>query len=130
MTFRRLLWPILGGALLVVFLVAGVFPTRTYLQQREEIATAGEKLEVLTAENEKLESRVDQLHTDAEVERLAREQYNLVRPGEEAYAILPGPTDPEPTGDDVPPPVGLRAEAAPADESIVDEALDVLTFWD
>ena len=34
---------------------------------------------------------MDTLKTDEEVERLAREQYNLVRPGEESYAILPPP---------------------------------------
>ena len=93
-TVRRLLWPVLGLAL-AVFLVAVVFPTRTNLSQRDEIASAEEKLAILTAENSKLDARVEQLHTDREVERLAREQYNLVRPGEEAYAILPGPTDPE-----------------------------------
>ena len=126
MTFRRLLWPVLGAAALVVFLVAAVFPTRTYLHQREEIAAAERKLAVLTAENEKLGDRVEQLHTDSEIERLAREQYNLVRPGEEAYAILPGPADPEP--EEPAPPV---TEAPPADEpSVIDGALDVLTFWD
>ena len=126
-TFRRLLWPIVGVAL-VVFLVAGVLPTRTYLHQREEIASAEEKLAVLTAENGKLDDRVEQLHTDTEIERLAREQYNLVRPGEEAYAILPGPADPEPE-EEAPPPVALRAEES-EEPTIVEEALDVLTFWD
>jgi len=125
-TFRRLLWPVLGLAALVVFLVAGVFPTRTYLHQREEIATAERKLAVLTTENEKLGDRVEQLHTDAEIERLAREQYNLVRPGEEAYAILPGPADPEPE-EAAPPAEELRAEE---EASLIDDALDVLTFWD
>ena len=126
MTFRRLVWPILVGAALVVFLVAGVFPTRTYLHQRDEIATAEDKVQVLTAENAKLAQQVERLHTDSEVERLAREQYNLVRPGEEAYAILPGPADPEPEGP-APAPVQL---AAPEKASIVDDVLDVLTFWD
>ena len=126
MTFRRLLGPVLAAAALVVFLVAGVFPTRTYLHQREEIATAERKLAVLTTENEKLGARVEQLHTDAEIERLAREQYNLVRPGEEAYAILPGPADPEPE-DEPPAPVELRDEE---EASLIDGALDVLTFWD
>ena len=126
MSFRRLFWPVLGVGALVVFLVAGVFPTRTYLHQREQIASAEEKLEVLTAENAKLATRVEELHTDTEVERLAREQYNLVRPGEEAYAILPGPADPEPVDDEVP----VAPPAEDGDPSLVDEALDVLTFWD
>ena len=44
---------------------------------------------VLNTENSRLTDQANKLHTDAEVERLAREQYDLVRPGEEAYAILP-----------------------------------------
>ena len=127
MSLRRLA-PLIGAAVLVVFLVAGVFPTRTYLHQREQIATAEAKLQILSAENEKLGNRVEQLHTDSEIERLAREQYNLVRPGEEAYAILPGPADPEPD-ELAPPPAELRAPE-PEQSSIVDTALDVLTFWD
>ena len=31
------------------------------------------------------------LDTDAEIERIAREQFDLVRPGEQAFAILPAP---------------------------------------
>ncbi len=126
MKLRRLVGPVIGGAALVVFLVAGVFPTRTYLSQRDEIASAADKVEVLSGENAKLAARVEQLHTDAEIERLAREQYNLVRPGEEAYAILPGPADPGPD-ETAPAPVRLRAEKEP---SFLDDALDVLTFWD
>ena len=114
--------------MLVVFLVAGVFPTRTYLHQRDAIAAEEDKVAVLSAENEKLAKKVERLHTDAEIERLAREQYNLVRPGEEAYAILPGPADPTPSGEraDVPPPVVLEAP----DPSWWDRTADALTFWD
>jgi cell division protein FtsB len=128
LTFRRLLWPVVGGAILVVFLVAGVFPTRTYLHQRKEIASAEDKVSVLTSENAKLAARVRQLHTDSEVERLAREQYNLVRPGEEAYAILPGPADSAPA-EAAPPPVVLEAPTK-AKASTVDKVLDALTFRD
>jgi cell division protein FtsB len=125
---RRLLWPLVGGAILVVFLVAGVFPTRTYLHQRDAIAAEEAKVAVLSAENQKLTAKVERLHTDAEIERLAREQYNLVRPGEEAYAILPGPADPSPehAGADAPPPVVLE----PPDPSWWDRTADTLTFWD
>jgi cell division protein FtsB len=96
MTFRRLVGPIVGAVALVVFLLAAVFPTRTFLDQRDQIAAEQAKVHILGSENAKLAARVQELHTDAEVERLAREQYNLVKPGEEAYAILPGPSDPQP----------------------------------
>ena len=31
------------------------------------------------------------MYGETEAERLAREQYNLVKPGEQAYAVLPPP---------------------------------------
>jgi hypothetical protein len=70
-------------------LLVGVFPTRTYLAQRAAISRASEQLDVLQQQNATLEERADLLTSDAEIERLARERYNLVRPGEEAYAVLP-----------------------------------------
>ena len=59
--------------------------------------------------------RVEALGTDEEIERIAREQYNLVFPGEEAYGILPA-TPPPPVVPDAWPFRGLAqalaAEAA------------------
>ena len=51
-------------------------------------------MDVLKTQNDKLAQQAQQLNTDSEIERLAREQYNLVRPGEQAYAILPAPPPP------------------------------------
>ncbi len=83
------MWVALVALLVAGVHFAGVFPTRTYLAQRASLATAKRNLEVLTGQNEVLEKRVALLQSDAEIERLARERYNLVRPGEEAYAVLP-----------------------------------------
>ena len=47
---------------------------------------AEKQASLLAEQNAALDARVKELHTDAEIERLAREQYNLVKPGEEAYA--------------------------------------------
>ena len=46
---------------------------------------------MLRAQNAAYEERIERLQTVEEIERLAREQYNLVFPGEEAYAVLPAP---------------------------------------
>ncbi|MGH9188280.1 MAG: FtsB family cell division protein [Acidimicrobiales bacterium] len=89
-----MLWPLLGSITVIGLLFIGVFPTRTWLAQRRAMARAEQQLTVLAAENEELEARVAALDTDAEIERLAREEYNLVRPGEEAYAILAPPPPP------------------------------------
>jgi cell division protein FtsB len=125
---RRFLGPVIAAGVLAALLGGGVFPTRTYLHQRDAIANEEVKLAVLTAENQKLAAKVDRLATDAEIERLAREQYNLVRPGEEAYAILPGPADAEAdaAAEPAPPPVEL-ADPPP---SWWQRTLDALTFWD
>ena len=76
---------------LVGVLFAAVFPTRTYFAQRSSISHAEKQLDVLGEQNAQLERRAKQLASDAEIERLAREQYNLVKPGEQAYAVLPPP---------------------------------------
>jgi cell division protein FtsB len=96
---RRLTWPLLASVTIVGLLFIGVYPARTYLAQRSSLGRATNQLAVLQAQNDKLAERVAALDTDAEIERLARERYNLVRPGEEAYAILPAPPPPI----DVPP---------------------------
>jgi cell division protein FtsL len=72
-------------------LVIGVFPTRQYLAQRSESRARQATLEQLRAENARLEQQVAALGTDAEVERIARSEYNFVKPGEETYAVLPPP---------------------------------------
>ena len=88
---RRAVWPILVTGLLVAALFVFVFPTRTYLAQRAETNRTEHQLEVLQQQNDALSARVTALDTDAEIERIAREQFDLVRPGEQAFAILPAP---------------------------------------
>ena len=85
---------LVGTASVAVVLAVGVFPTRTWLDQRRSSAEASERLTVLRDQNAALSERIDRLQSDAEIERLAREQYNLVLPGEEAYAVLPPPLPP------------------------------------
>ena len=97
---RATVWPLLGVVVVIAVLFVGVFPTRTFLAQRGAVARAEEQLRVITAENERLDERIDALNTPDEIERLAREQFELVRPGEQPYVVLP-PTEPPvelPTG--------------------------------
>jgi len=91
---RRLLAGLLGSILFVGFLLLGVFPTRTYLTQKTATSDARAELSDLEARNRLLDRRIARLKTPAEIERIAREQYGLVRPGEVAYAILPPPPPP------------------------------------
>jgi cell division protein FtsL len=91
---RRAVWPFVFSVAVVGVLFLLVFPAKTYLAQRRSLAAAGTKVKVLTTENRDLDQRVTALQQPAEIERLAREQYGMVKPGEEAYAILPTPAPP------------------------------------
>jgi cell division protein FtsL len=91
---------------LVGLLFAFVYPTRTFLDQRAETNKAREQLEVLQTENARLGRESQRLSTDSEIERLAREKYGLVRPGERAWLVLPAPSStlpPPPSTDAVAP---------------------------
>jgi cell division protein FtsB len=120
----RKAWPVLVVVVLIGVLFVAVFPTRTWLAQRHDTAAATEELRVLSSENAKLATRVKSLQSDDEIERLAREQYNLVKPGEEAYALLPGqaPATPPPTT----PPVADEEEH---DRSLPAKVWHALTGW-
>ncbi|MBV8296124.1 MAG: septum formation initiator family protein [Acidimicrobiia bacterium] len=82
-------WLLVGGLAAVGVLFIAVFPARTYLDLRHQRQQMLAQIKTTDDANKALDQRIATLHTNAEIERLAREQYNLVRPGEEAYAILP-----------------------------------------
>jgi len=109
----------------VALIVAGILftfgtPARTWYDQRREIGAARDRTAVLDEQSRQLQARVDQLRADAEVERIAREQYGLVKPGEEAFGILPAPGSAP-----APPP----AAPPPRHRSWWDRAWDKVTFW-
>jgi cell division protein FtsL len=99
----RIQRPSMRLALLLVVLVGllftFVYPTRTFLDQRSQTNKARHQLGVLQAENARLAEESKRLSTDSEIERLAREKYGLVEPGQQPWVILPAPssTIPPPT---------------------------------
>ncbi len=95
--FTRWLKPLLVAAVAVAtiaVLAVYVFPTRTWIDQRSALTETEASLDALDAEREALDARVAELDTDSEIELIARTQYGLVLPGEEAYAVLPAPEHP------------------------------------
>lgn len=70
-----------------------VFPAQAVLAQRHDRSQLAHRAAALSADNAALQDRAAQLQTDPEIERLAR-GYNLVKPGEESYFILPQPEPP------------------------------------
>jgi cell division protein FtsB len=96
----RILGLLLGSVVLVGLLFLFVLPGRTYLAQRRTLAAAETRVNVLAQANAQLARQAKELQTDAEVERMARQQYGMVKPGETPYAILPpkqAPGPPAPT---------------------------------
>jgi len=77
-----------GTLALIAIMFLFVFPTRSYLAQQRQVGSARHAVQVLKAQNEQLIRQKKQLQTPAEIERLAREQFNMVLPGEQAYNVL------------------------------------------
>jgi cell division protein FtsB len=90
---RRLGVAGLAAMVLVAVLGLGVVPFQNWLDQRETLADLGQQVAEVDRQNQAYELRIDALNTDEEIERRAREEYNLVRPDEEAYAVLPPPDE-------------------------------------
>jgi cell division protein FtsB len=99
---KRVVGPALVVLVIVGILFVAVLPTRTLLQQRRDTKAATAELKELRERNAQLEERARRLHDPREIEQLAREQYGLVRPGEEPYVVLPAPPPPaaQDEGDD------------------------------
>ena len=73
---------------LIAIMFLFVFPTRSYLGQQGQVRSARHAVEVLKAQNKELASQARLLQTPAEIERLARVQFNMVFPGEQAFNVV------------------------------------------
>jgi cell division protein FtsB len=91
---RLLAFPVVVLATIVGVVAIGMFPARAYLDQKQAIAQTQGELSKLQQDNQATQDEVDRLGSDDEIERVARQQYGLVKPGEEVYHLLPAPQDP------------------------------------
>ncbi len=87
--------PTLLGVVAIVGIVVGLgaLPARTWVAQRDAIDRTTAELGEVQADVEALQAELDLLLTDAEIERQARQNFDLVYPGEESFRILPAPSD-------------------------------------
>ena len=88
---RILLWVGIPIVVLAGFAALFIVPTKSYLNQRKQYNENLRKLEAVQAANARLDGQIEALQTDAEVERIARARYNLVRNGDQIIAVLPAP---------------------------------------
>ena len=97
------------GALLLLVMfalaAAAVYPLRQYVSQADRIQRLQDKQRALQAENQRLEQQRARLKDPAYVEQLAKRDFQLVEPGEEAWLVTgtppttrpaPAPPPPEP----------------------------------
>ena len=81
---RALLVAVTVGGILFLF----ILPGRTWLAQGRAASAAQRQHAALSKENAALATRVAQLQSSAYIEQIARQQYGLIMPGEQAYGIL------------------------------------------
>jgi cell division protein FtsB len=104
---------VVASVIFIGILFGAVYPTRTYLAQQRDLRAVHHRLELFKQQNGRLEAEAKRLESDEEIERIARARFNLVKPGEEAYAIVPVPPKPGAPGA----PAASPAPAAPAKRS-------------
>ncbi len=93
-TRRRLVAGVVTTVLLVGVAFVAVFPTRPFLAQRAATRQTEAELRDLRAQRTAVQRETARSATTGEIERRAREDFGYVKPGEEAYNILPGRTQP------------------------------------
>ena len=71
----------------LAIVLAGVFPFRQLIAQERLVDNTRTKLDALVAENELLQEQINAVQSPAELERIAREQYGMARPGETTYVV-------------------------------------------
>lgn len=79
------------GVSLLIVAGIGLLPAKTWLNQRDTTVETQQNLDRVNAQVAELENQLRLLETDDEIERTARENFDLVYPGEESYRILPAP---------------------------------------
>jgi cell division protein FtsL len=93
----------------VVLLVHEIFGQHGFLalrQEKKEIESLRQQIRQLQHENDELDKRIKALQSDPKaIERLAREQMRLARPGEIIYTL----PEKDPKKDQAPPPAQKKA---------------------
>jgi len=109
---RRNRMPVALGAAAAAVILVTSFPLSVLLSQHRQLSAAASQLSAVQHQNGLLAEQRQQLNSNAEVKRLARQNYQLVDPGRSLYVILP--------------PAGTNTAAAPGAPTAGDPALQPL----
>lgn len=86
---RRAVIGAAAGFALIVLVFS--FPFSTLLSQHRQLTAAAAQLATVRQENHQLLVQEKQLSSKTEIERRARQDYQLVEPGQTLFELLPGP---------------------------------------
>ncbi len=78
-----------GAVVLSAGILAAWFPAGALYHQRASLAASQTQLAQLHSQDTALTQERKELSSNSEISRIARQQYQLVNPGQEAFEILP-----------------------------------------
>jgi type II secretory pathway pseudopilin PulG len=86
-------------ATVVALVIVGTsFPASALLSQHHQLASADAQLARVQHQNALLAEQEQQLNNKTEIQRLARQEYQLVLPGQSLFNVLPADGQPVATG--------------------------------
>jgi cell division protein FtsB len=113
---RRTRFLLVGAFVMSAGILVAWFPAGALYNQRASLAGAHSELQQLQEQDAALSKEKKDLSSGAEISRIAREQYQLVSPGQQAYEVLPksgAPAADSPYAGDP----GLQGPVAPSSAS-------------
>ena len=90
---------VLGAAVAAVVIVAAWFPAASLYHQHQQLSSSSSQLDKLRQQNLALRQESRRLESPAEVARIARQEYELVNPGQQVYEVLPAASGGADAGD-------------------------------
>ncbi|HVB92765.1 MAG TPA: septum formation initiator family protein [Acidimicrobiales bacterium] len=75
--------------MIALVIVGTSFPAAALLRQHQQLASSGAQLQKLQHQNQLLAEQQQQLTSKAEIQRFARQYYQLVLPGATLFNVLP-----------------------------------------
>ncbi len=84
---RRL--PVAIAAVIALVVLGTSFPAAALLRQHGQLSSTSAQLQRLQNQNQLLTQQQQQLNSQAEIERFARQDYQLVFPGQTLFKVLP-----------------------------------------
>jgi cell division protein FtsB len=86
---RRSRFLLVGGAVLSAVILGAWFPANALYHQHASLASANAQLNQLHSQDDALAQERKNLNSSGEIARVAREQDQLVSPGQQAFEVLP-----------------------------------------